>query len=687
VLFTSGVGYFQRSGNINGSAAIPLTFRTSSVDDILKSLILIDPAGKVEPATYTSQEPVSRVLQSFGIDISQNLSMVDLLEQLRGAPVELTTKPPNPETITGQVLSVETRTVPIPRQGESVETQTGPIPEPDGGIAREVRSQVNLLTDTGIRSILLSQVDSLKILDPKLADQLKSALAVLAANHDTQQKTVTLHFGAGPERRVEVGYVTEAPIWKTSYRLSIGGTEKPFLQGWAMVDNPSDQDWNQVNLTLVSGQPISFIQDLYTPLYIPRPVVPPETQANPYPQLSEEKVTQNAKESIARAGSEGGYPGMAGGYPGGGGLGGAAEAMRSARASRSPETPSAAPPAMTPPTPNVFVLQKSGVSSAATARKAGELFQYQIRTPVTIPRQQSAMIPIVTDAVKAQKLDVYNPDVDSENPENAVDLTNTTDLHLKAGPVTIFDGGSYAGDARMPDVEPGGTQLLTYAVDLGITGVRENQGPVSHMTTISIQHGLLKVTSKSEITTKYTLKSKLAADRVVYIEQPIKDGWDLVTPAKPDQKTRSLYRFRVPVPAESSTPFTVTEDRLNSQTIGLIDADVNLLLQYRSSKAASPAVQAALADLAQRKQHIAALSDQLAGQKGRIDTISTGQARIRQNMAQLDKNSDLYKRYVTELNDQETQIQAIQAEIDRLQKTLAAAQADYSAAVDKLDVG
>ncbi|HET6387574.1 MAG TPA: hypothetical protein VFJ58_29660 [Armatimonadota bacterium] len=339
--------------------------------------------------------------------------------------------------------------------------------------------------------------------------------------------------------------------------------------------------------------------------------------------------------------------------------------------------------------PAVFAadLSEAGVSSAATARAAGELFQYEIRDPVTIPRQQSAMIPIVTDSVKAEKLDIYNPDVAAEHPENAVEIKNTTKLHLKAGPVTIFDDGSYAGDARMPDVPPGETQLLAYAVDLSITAVRENPAAISRITTISIRRGFLNITSRSESTTRYIFKSKRDSDRVVLVEQRIKMGWNLVLPAKPDQKTRSLYRFRLLVPAKSSTPFTIKEDTPEGQKIGLIDADITVLLQYSSHNAAIPAVQTALADLSRRQQGIHALSDQLADRKSQLDAISSGQTRIRQNMERLDKASKLYLRYVTDLDDQENQIQAIQTEIDRLQKALAAAKADYGEAVDKLDVG
>ncbi|MDQ2730450.1 MAG: DUF4139 domain-containing protein, partial [Armatimonadota bacterium] len=564
VLFTSGVGYFQRSGSVDGSAAIPLTFRTSHVDDILKSLLLIDPQGHVEPVTYTSQEPVEQALRSFGINVSANLSMVDLLQQLRGVRVQITTRPPHEETITGQVLSVETHPVEIKEDNSPVKT--------------EDEATLNLVTDTGIRSISMKDVRDLKILDEALAAQLKGALGVLANGHDPQTKTITLHFGGGGNRNVQVGYVTEAPVWKTSYRLALD--EKPYMQGWAIVDNSTDHDWDNIQLTLVSGRPISFIQDLYTPLYVPRPIVPPDVQANPYPQLAEDNLMENARYSTM------GYGHMTqpqGNY-----------GLRPLSPSTGPAAKAAAPiynrfgqvwsidGNTSLPLDHVSpTLPRSGVESAATGAMAGELFEYKIGAPVTIPRQQSAMIPIVTETVTANKIDLFNADVNARNPENAVQLTNSTHLHLKAGPVTVLDGGSYAGDARMPELEPGEKQLITYAVDLSIVGVRSEGDPDQVISSFSIKHGVLTVSNREQVTTKYTFKSKLDRDRVVLVEQPIRPNWNLREPAKPDEKTASYYRFQVPVKAGASVPFSVVQATLEDETVGLIDADVNTLLEYR----------------------------------------------------------------------------------------------------------
>ena len=567
---------------------------------------------------------------------------------------------------TGQVLSVESQTVAAP------DDKSQPVSD----------TFLNLVTDTGIRSVDMKDVLELKILDDSLASQLHQALSTLATGHDTEQKTVTIHFGDGPARTVVAGYVTESPIWKTSYRLSLD--DKPYMQGWAIVDNATDHDWNDVRLTLVSGQPISFIQDLYTPLYIPRPVVPPDVQANPYPQLAEENVLENAQAAVAgkpTAGRDQAFSRFA--YPS------LAPAPTAAPGRAMSITGGGANPGFADGAvwdDNGADMLRYGVTSQATGQKAGELFQYRVKNLVSIPRQQSAMIPIVTDDVKAEKTDLYNADMNPANPLNGLELTNTTGMHLKAGPVTILDAGSYAGDARMPELEPNDTQLITYAVDLGVTGLRETPPQANRLVSIVIKKGVLTLTSRSEVTTKYTFKNKLDKDRAILVEQPIKPTWDLVEPAKPDEKTRSYYRFKVNAPATASTDFKVVESHLDYQTVGLLNADIDFILQYRTNAVASPAVQAALADVAAKKQKIAQIQTQIDGQRTRINTITMEQDRIRQNMAQLDQTSALYKRYVGELDDQETQLGKIRADLDRLQVDLTQAQTDLNNAVANLDV-
>src|SRR5438093_1513760 len=152
-----------------------------------------------------------------------------------------------PTPIPGSILSVETRTQTIKDRGETI-------------------TLLNLLTDSGIRTVNLADVTNIRLLDERLDRELREALALLASQQDSQRRQVALHFEGAGRRSVRVGYLTEAPVWKMSYRLVLDEKKAPYLQGWAIVENPTEEDWNRVRLALVSGRPVSFIQDLYQPL-------------------------------------------------------------------------------------------------------------------------------------------------------------------------------------------------------------------------------------------------------------------------------------------------------------------------------------------------------------------------------------------------------------------------------------
>src|SRR5262249_11124598 len=154
---------------------------------------------------------------------------------------------------------------------------------------------LNMWCAEGMRSIKLADVLRVRFLNPVMENEVKRALEVLSQSHDTQKKAVSLVFSGEGKRQVKVSYVVENPIWKTSYRLVLGKDGKASLQGWAVVENPSDEDWNNVRMSLVSGRPISFQMDLYQPLYVPRPVVEPELFASLRPPTYNEALDEAPK--------------------------------------------------------------------------------------------------------------------------------------------------------------------------------------------------------------------------------------------------------------------------------------------------------------------------------------------------------------------------------------------------------
>ncbi|MEX2027553.1 MAG: hypothetical protein WEH44_09630, partial [Pirellulaceae bacterium] len=508
VLFSSGVGFYEHNGQIDGNGHVDLKFNVDDVNDLLKSMVLQDlGGGRISTVNYESQDPITKTLKTFAIDLTANPTLADLLKQVRGEKVQVEA----PTPIVGTIVGVETRKVKV-NKDEAIE-----------------QDFLNLLTEEGLRSINLEAVSRIKLLDADLNSELTQALTILASAHDTDKKTVTLNFLGQGKRDVKVGYIQESPIWKTSYRLVLKDEEKPFLQGWAIVENTTDQDWNDVNLTLISGRPISFIMDLYQPLYVQRPEVKPELYASLRPQTYDQDLAENeaeftekrdaAKTAAAAPASRSRLQRGAAGFGGGlGGVGGPAAPGLAAGA----DFALAGRPAS-----ELNLAQ--GVESLAQAGDVGELFQYAIATPVKLPRQQSAMLPIVNESVEGTKVSIYNQNVQAKHPLNGLRLKNTTKLNLMQGPVTVFDDGAYAGDARIEDLSPGTERLVSYALDLETEVAPESKGHPEQLVSVKIAKGTLLTERKFTREQKYTVKNSGNNAKTVLVEYPFDANWKLVT--------------------------------------------------------------------------------------------------------------------------------------------------------------
>ena len=654
-LYTSGVGYFERGGDVEGDTSLTLFFPVGQVNDVLKSLVLLDGGGgALQPVTYAAQDPVKKALQAFSIDVSDNPDRVTLLNRMRGTSVTLTTD--DPTQLTGVILGVETQSV---LHDESL-TDT---------------YRLSLLAGDALHTVSLDTIRSLTINDTALADELRQALLTVAQGRDATKRPVTLTFTGEGTRPVRIGYLTEAPAWQTSYRLVLG--ETPRLQGWALVQNTGQDDWTDTRLTLVSGRPISFIQDLYTPLYVHRPTVQPRILASPTPQTY--------------AGS------LLPGEPPYGDIDGAPdEGVRfiAMASSPAPAPAGAIVRARKAALTTDFMEQAAEQSIATTGAQLGTaLFAYGIDVPVSVPRQQSAMIPFLAGEVGAERVSVYNEDVQPDHPLSGVRLKNTTKMHLMGGPLTVFEaqgdtGSGYVGDALMDDTEPGQTRLLTYAVDLAVDGDVKMDKLNSSITTMTIAQGLLKISRKVRNVTHYTFKNNGAALRTIIVEHPQRDSqWKLLEPETTGERTATHYRFDVTVAPSESVTFTVREERGFVDSLSLVSEGVEKLTVYATVVEALAPVRAALTEVAARRRRLAEIEAQVAETDRQLQAITKGQERIRKNMEALDHKSDLYRRYVGELDKQETQIGGLVTQNEARQGEMAQTRAELGAYVGGLELG
>jgi hypothetical protein len=647
VLYTSGVGYFQRDGYVTDHAGVPLRFKVDNINDLLKSMVIQDfDGGQVTTATYETRDPLDKTLKSFAVDLTVNPGLGGLLQQMRGEPLEVAI----PGPVRGVLLGVEKKTEPAGERGV-IEVE-----------------YVNLLTDTGLRAIPLGQVQRLTLLNDRLAAELRQALETLAARHDTQKKTVHLVFDGTGRRHVRVAYVVEMPVWKTTYRLVLSDSAPPFLQGWAIVENPTDEDWQNVQLSLVSGRPLSFVMDLYEPLYIARPVVEPELHAALRPPVYEpalETATAQRQRASKREAERGDKT---------------AQAMPSVRGMLAAEAPG--PPAA----PADMALQE-GVSAVAQATELGDLFEYAISSRVSLARQTSALLPVVSAAVAGTRLSIYNERVHTKHPLYGFRLRNATALYLMQGPITVFDGAGYAGDARIADLPAGQEQLLSYGIDLKTEVEPVAAAERQELLTVSLRKGTLLATRKAIAEKTYTVKNRDQKQKVVLIEHPWRADWQLSMPAQPAERTRQAYRFTVPVEAGQTAQLQVREEKPLQHSVILTDAGPDVLAYYVQATQVSPQVKEALQRVLTLRDRLDRTVQQRRRLEQRLQEITQEQARIRDNMGRLAQSSELYSRYVRKLDQQETDLDTLRQQIETLQTTEDEQQQELTTYLLGLDIG
>jgi len=647
VLFSSGVGYFEHTGQIEGEAVTQLMFKTDQINDVLKSMIVMDSSdtGGVTSVNYASREPLWRALQSFGVDLSTEPDLAELLNQLRGAEVVVLA----PKEIKGKILKVE--------EVVQIDTDTG---------LEIYKYKLDLVTEEGIKSLSMESIQNIELIDKKLAGELNKALAVLLTSRDTERKPVDITFSGEGQREVRIGYVIETPVWKTSYRLDLTGDE-PRLQGWAIVENTSDVDWTGVQLSLVSGRPISFVQDLYTPLYVPRPIVEPELYASLRPQTYAEGMFQEDEEMSIEI-----------------------DKADRGRLMMVPEAP-ARPPMGGAGAADFFAEEDThvglyGMQSVAQAGQVGELFRFDIAKPVELPRRTSAMLPLIDTEIDAEMVSIYNASVMPRNPLNGAILKNDTGMDMLGGPITVLDDGMYAGDASIDHLAEGDKRLISYAVDLDVL-VDSTSKSSSDITAVKIVRGTLIVTRKTVTTQEYKIENKTDDERILIVEHPYDQSQKLVKPEKFEELTDKWYRFRKVVPAGEEASLEVATERVQDQAIGILSYDINSLLWYVENGEIDKGVREALATAIQLRQKVAQLNGELADLNREKAELVKDQDRLRKDLSSVGRDSPLGQRYMTKLNEQEDRFEKIDVSVEEINSAIKAAEEELVNYLNELNVG
>ncbi len=628
VLYKLGVGYFEREGPITGSAPVELHFKQREVSDVLKSLTVLDlDGGIVSAVSYDSTAPVEQLLAEIALTIPDEGSLVGLLPQLKGARVRV--RPVASQTpVDGVLLGID-----------AVDTES------EHGTTRQVR--LSLLTDAAdVMTFDLFDLE-LQLLDEGIRRDLNFYLKTTLASKKKDARTFTLFAEGEGDRTLRASYVLESPVWKATYRILLNEGEGPRIQGWAVVDNTSDEDWEGVDLTLVSGLPVSFRHDLYTPRYIRRPVVevkegtgvlPPQAEVGIESVDSMLMEMDDASESVA-------------------GRGGMRKRMRSGGGGGA-KMPSPGAP---------LFLGGSGASSVVTQtreRQVGDLFEYTIETPVSVGRNQSALVPILLKPFAGKSVLLYQKQARAENPMRCVEFENTTGMTLEGGPITVLDSGSYVGEAMLDTMVPKETRLVGYSVELAVRVLDNIESDNQRVSRVRIKQGTMTAYYGQVQKTVYAFASKSDKEQVLYLDHPRPSEWKLVDSPTPHEITENYWRFKFALPPNAATKYPLTIERPLSHNYALIDASESQFEGWTRLGYLDPMTEKVIRASFVVRTKMAGFEQTIRDLDAERTRIGAEQERIRANLVPLGERAsekELRERYIRTLNAQEDRIVAIAA--------------------------
>jgi len=651
-LFKSGVGYFELRASVEAGKGIELHFRREQMNDLLKSLTILDlSGGQVGHATsvvYDSTKTAKQQLSDYAFDLRKGDGLPQVLKQLQGSKIELIIgSHAEGVAITGTIVGVETRI-----------TMENQIKIP--------RFYLSIMDSNGqLRSFDTNEISGVKFLDQRLNQDIKRYLTILFQKHRKDEKAVLITPTGEGRQELLISYMTEVPVWKATYRIIIPEGKKgvkPFLQGWAIIDNVTGKDWKNVQLSLISGLPISFIQNLYDPQFKKRPLVKLEQDAPVAPVVPE--AGMRADRMVAAAAP------MA--KP-------KQRRMKSFVAEREMKDRSLEGA-------NLYERMRQLKAATITSDK-GEMFEYRIDHPVTIARNRSALVPIVATEIKGQAVDLYNEKIRAKNPLAAVRLKNTTGLTLEGGPLTVFQGGSYAGDALVKTFKPDEKRYITYAVDLGLRVNTKMGTKTEQVDRVIINRGVIRMRRGIIETKTYNLDNRNPRSKTVVIEHPFHANWKLLNKEKPIEITDNYLRFEVKVPGLKITKFSVREMRESWERIMISNLTPDQIIILARKEYLSESTQKKLEQIVALKSEISNINRGLKQIQKERGQIFEDQKRLRENLRGLRQTTEekgLRNRYVKRLNQQETRLEEMrkrekvlnrefktkQGELNRMIKTL-----------------
>src|SRR5215471_8709755 len=624
VLYKSGVGFFEHVGSVTGNANVTIQFTTAQLNDVLQSLTTLDlDGGSVANISYNSIAPIAQRLSALRGPLGTETDRLEFFKTLRGARV----------TVRNGAVETAGRILDIEKDSRARNTTAENI------------LLVTLVSDEGsVKTIELTAGTSVHLEERDVREDISSYLGIVASSRGEDVRRMVLAATGTGTRRLAVSYISEVPIWKSTYRLVLpDGTRKPVLQGWAVVDNTIGQDWSSVELSLVAGAPQSFVQAISQPYYVARPIVPLPSAVLLQPQTHLGTLTSGRGDvqGVVRDASGAAIPGTTvrlvsargenvgqdvsdeygrfsidappGIYNLVAELSGFRTSTRQITLAGAPQnsdfvlqvgemseavTVTAASPALAksaprrsgagggrgvvggvvgglpePPAPPPVIDYMAPLAAAADAQDLGDLFEYKLRQPVTIRKNESALVPILNTEVEAERISIWNKGAVSGRPLRGVWLTNSSALTLDGGSFSVVDANAFAGEGLIDSIKPGEKRLVSYGADLAVL-VKGAAGDASGLVTkVVVRDGLMIASQEDRATWKYTARNEDASARTLVIEHPLRPGWTVGADPAPAEMSPNAARYRVSLPAKQEASLTLTERHAGATTYRLADFD------------------------------------------------------------------------------------------------------------------
>jgi hypothetical protein len=674
-LYKNGVGFFEHTGHVSGNTQVTIDFTSDQLNDVLQSLTAIDlNGGHVTGAGYNSTTPLAQQLKNLPIALGENPTAADFYSAIRGARVEVHS---GAVSITGRLLSVEARSL--------------PAKSADDVAASSDRYFLTVVADSGeVRTVELTPATTVRIVEGSLHTDVSRYLELLNNTRSQGLRHLTLDDRGTGARELRVSYISEVPIWKSTYRILFTDDAKTAtLQGWSVVDNTTGTDWLNVQLSLIAGAPQSFIQPLSQPIYARRPEIPIAQEAQLTPQTHDSSMASDSVDDTNSAvrvmGGPVNYaaiktPPLRGRSVGAGVMGGIAGGSGSGAAF------GVAPP---PPAPREYAeLAETSIAPDTKTAAFDDFFAYNLTDPVTIRKNESALVPILQAKVPADVVTLVSSNGSAvQQPLRALWITNTTNLTLDRGSFSLIENGAFGGEGLLDPIHPGEKRLLSYAADQAVHVTTESQNQSNRVDHVTASKGVLVLHRAEVREVTYVIHNAATTTRTIVLEHPVQQGFTLDSDTKPEETTPTVYRFRVSAAPGETVRLHVGVKHRGVTQYQLTRSDESQLALIVQQSNGISGIEAALAPILEARRHVADAQTAVNQTTDRMTALRNDEDRQRANITAL-QNADKASRdrFVHDLNKTEDDIAAAQAELATRTTALEAAKAELVGRIEALQM-